>query len=77
MSTLIIKLDDDLERLVAQAAQAADKPVDEWARESVREAAAHAVSVKPVASRVSPLHPHAMTATPDFDSPLEEFEPYV
>jgi len=77
MSTLIIKLDDDLERLVAQAAQAAEKPVDEWARESMREAATHAVKAKPVTNRVSPLHPHAMLATPDFDSPLEEFEPYV
>jgi len=43
----------------------------------MREAAAHAVSTKPVTSRISPLHPHAMTTTPDFDSPLEEFEPYV
>jgi hypothetical protein len=32
---------------------------------------------KVAAPRISPLHPGAMQAAPDFSAPLEEFAPYV
>jgi len=78
MSTLIIQLDDDSARLVREAAQMADQPLEFWLREKVCQAAARAVNgAKSAIPRVSPLHPGAMKAAPDFNAPLEEFAPYV
>ncbi|MBI2946678.1 MAG: hypothetical protein HYY23_03470 [Verrucomicrobia bacterium] len=78
MSTLTLNLDDDDARLVAQAAQAANQPLEQWLRENICRAAERAVShAETVATRVSPLHPGAMKPAPDFNAPLEEFAPYV
>ena len=78
MSTLTIKLDDDDARLVEKAAQAAAQPLERWLRESICQAAAHAVNgTKPAQQRISPLHPGAMEPAPDFNAPLEEFGPHV
>jgi len=78
MSTLTIKLDDDDARLVEMAAQAAAQPLEHWLRESICQAAAHAVNAtKPATRRISPLHPGAMDPAPDFNAPLEEFTPHV
>lgn len=78
MSTLTIQLDDDAARLVAEAAQVAKQPLEDWLRENICKAAAHAVNgTKLVARRVSPLHPGAMQPALDFNAPLEEFAPYV
>ncbi len=78
MSTLTIQLDDEAARLVAEAAQAVNQPLDEWLRESLCQAAAHTVNHAKVGTpRISPLHPGAMQATPEFNDPLEEFAPYV
>ena len=78
MSTLTIQLDDHTARLVAEAAQAANQPLEHWLRESVSEAATRTINrARPEIPRVSPLHPGAMHTTPDFDAPLEEFAPYV
>ncbi len=78
MSTLTIQLDDAAARLVEQAARAAAQPVEHWMRESICQAAAHALAAaRPITRRISPLHPGAMDASPDFNAPLEEFTPYV
>jgi hypothetical protein len=78
MSTLTINLDDEAARLVQEAAQAADQPVAEWLRINICEAAARTVSsAKSARHRISPLHPGAMQAAPDFNAPLEEFAPYA
>jgi hypothetical protein len=78
MSTLTIQLDDDAARLVAEAAQATNQPLENWVRESICKAAANAVNgAKSVKRRVSPLHPGAMQPAPDFNAPLEEFARYV
>lgn len=78
MSTLTIQLDDDAARLVREAAQMADQPLESWLREKVCQAAAHTVNgTKLAVHRVSPLHPGAMQAAPDFNAPLEEFAPYA
>jgi hypothetical protein len=78
MSTLTIQLDDDAARLVAQAAQVTQQPLEHWLRESICSAAASAVNnAKSASRRVSPLHPGAMQPAPDFNAPLEEFAPYV
>jgi hypothetical protein len=78
MSTLTIHLDDDAARLVREAAQMADQPLEFWLREKVCEAAAHTVNgAKSAVRRVSPLHPGAMQPAPDFNAPLEEFASYV
>lgn len=81
MSTFTIQLDDDAARLVVEAAQVTNQPLEHWLRENICDAAARAVStaksVSPVSRRLSPLHPGAMQPAPDFDAPLEEFAPYV
>lgn len=78
MSTLTIQLDDDAARLVREAAQMVDQPLESWLREKVCQAAACTVNgAKPMVRRVSPLHPGAMEAAPDFNAPLEEFAPYA
>ena len=78
MSTLTIKLDDDAARLVEQAAQTAEQPLEHWLRESICQAAARTVSgAKAGPRRISPLHPGAMNPAPDFNAPLEEFSPYI
>ena len=78
MSTLTIKLDDGAARLVEQAAQTVNQPLEHWLRESICQAAARTVSgANPTARRISPLHPGAMEPAPDFNAPLEEFGPYV
>lgn len=78
MSTLTIQLDDDAARMVREAAQMADQPLESWLRDKVCEAAARTVNGgKSAVRRVSPLHPGAMQAAPDFSAPLEEFAPYV
>ena len=77
MSTLTIQLDDAAARLVREAAQMADQPLEFWLREKVCQAAARAVNgEKPAVRRVSPLHPGAMQPAPDFNAPLEEFASY-
>ena len=74
MSTLTIKLDDAAARLVKQAAQTADQPLERWLRESICQAAARAVSGTPATTRrISPLHPGAMSPAHDFNAPLDEF----
>jgi len=71
MSTLTIKLDDDAARLVAEAAKAVNQPLEDWLRESIRQAAVHTVNhAKAAHRRVAPLHPGAMQTTPDFNAPL-------
>jgi hypothetical protein len=78
VSTLTIQLDDDAARLVREAAQRADQPLEFWLREKVCQAAAGTVEgAKAAVRRVSPLHPGAMQPAPDFNAPLEEFAPYV
>jgi hypothetical protein len=78
MSTLTIQLDDNAARLVREAAQMADQPLEFWLREKVCQAAARAVNgAKSAVRRVSPLHPGSMQLAPDFNAPLEEFAPYV
>ena len=78
MSTLTIKLDDDTVRLVEQAAQVVNQPLEHWLRESICQAAARTMnSIHVAIRRISPLHPGAMQPTADFDVPLEEFAPYV
>jgi hypothetical protein len=44
MSTLTIQLDDAAARLVREAAQMADQPLEFWLREKVCQAAARAVN---------------------------------
>jgi hypothetical protein len=78
MSTLTIHLDDEAARLVQEAAEKANQPVESWLREKVCLAAARTVEGgKAAARRISPLHPGAMQPAPDFNAPLEEFAPYV
>lgn len=78
MSTLTIQLDDDTARLVREAAQVADQPLESWLREQVSQAAVRTVNgTKSAVRRVSPLHPGAMQPAPDFNAPLEEFAPYA
>ena len=78
MSTLTIQLDDDTARLVREAAEMADQPLELWLREKVCQAAARTVNgAKSAVRRVSPLHPGIMQLAPDFNAPLEEFAPYV
>ena len=78
MSTLTIQLDDEAARMVAEAAQATNQPVEHWLRESICQAAARTVSTAKATTRsVSSLHPGAMLPSPDFNAPLEEFAPYV
>ena len=78
MSTLTIKLDDEAARLVEKAAQEMNQPLEHWLRESICEAAWRTVNrAKAISPRLSPLHPGAMQLSPDFNSPLEEFAPYV
>lgn len=78
MSTLTIQLDDDAARLVAEAAQVTNQPLENWLRESICQVAACTVNTaKSAVRRVSPLHPGAMQPAPDFNAPLEEFVPYV
>lgn len=74
MSTLTIRLDDDAARLVAEAARAVNQPLEDWLRESIRQAAERTVqNSKSGGKRIYPLHPGSMEATPDFNSPLGEF----
>ncbi len=78
MRTVTIQLDDDAARLVAEAAQATNQPLENWLRESICRAAANTLNgAKSAKRRVAPLHPGAMQPTPDFNAPLEEFAPYV
>ena len=78
MSTLTIKLDDELARLVEKAALVTNQPLDHWLRESISQAARRTVNVATAhLPRISPLHPGAMQPSPDFNSPLAEFAPYV
>ena len=78
MSTLTIHLDDEAARLVQAAARVVNQPLDHWLRESICEVAERTVKNAATATRrVSPLHPGAMQAAPDFNAPLEEFVPYV
>ena len=78
MSTLTIKLDDELARLVEKAAEVTNQPLEHWLRESISQAAVRTVTGATASlPRISPLHPGAMQPAPDFDSPLEEFAPYV
>jgi len=78
MSTLTIQLDDDAARLVQEAAQMADQPLEFWLRDKVCQAAACTVkSTKPAIHRVTPLHPGAMQPAPDFNAPLEDFASYL
>jgi hypothetical protein len=78
VSTLTIQLDDDTARLVREAAEMADQPLELWLREKVCQAAARTVNgAKSAVRRVSPLHPGIMQLAPDFNAPLEEFAPYV
>ena len=78
MSTLTIQLDDDAARLVREAAQMADQPLEFWVRENVCQAAARTVNgAKSAVRRVSPLHPGVMQPAPDFNGPLKEFAPYT
>jgi len=78
MSTLTIQLDDDAARVVREAAQMADQPLEFWLREKICQAAALTViGAKSAVRRVSPLHPGAMQPAPDFNAPLGEFAPYV
>jgi len=73
-----IQLDDDTARMVREAAQRADQSLESWLREKVGQAAAGGVnSAKRAVRRVSPLHPGAMQAAPDFNAPLAEFAPYA
>jgi hypothetical protein len=77
MSTLTIQLDDAAARLVREAAQMADQPLEFWLREKVCQAAARAVNGgKPAVRRVSPLHPGVMQIASAFNAPLEDFAPY-
>ncbi len=76
MSTLTIDLDDDTARLVQEAARAADQSVAEWLRHKVCEAAAFSRQPS-TPQRISPLHPGAIQAAPDFNAPMEEFAAYV
>lgn len=78
MSTVTIHLDDDAARLVGAAARAANQPLEHWLREGIRQMAEQTVNRPHAAApRISPLHPGAMRAAPDFSAPLEEFAPYV
>ena len=78
MSTLTIELDDEAARLVREAAQMADQPLEFWLREKVCQAAARTVNgAKSAAPRISPLHPGSMQLAPDFNAPLEDFVSYV
>jgi hypothetical protein len=71
-------LDDAAARLVREAAQMADQPLEFWLREKVCQAAARAVNGgKPAVRRVSPLHPGVMQIASAFNAPLEDFAPYV
>jgi hypothetical protein len=71
-------LDDDAARLVQEAAQSVNQPLEHWLRESICQAAARTVRRAPAVSRrIAPLHPGAMQPTPDFNAPLEEFGSYV
>ena len=78
MSTLTINLDDEAARLARAAARVMNQPLDHWLRESICQMAERTVnSSKPATRRVSPIHPGAMQAAPDFNALLEEFTPYV
>lgn len=78
MSTVTINLDDDAALLVDAAARAANQPLEHRLREGIRQMAEQTVnSAKAAAPRISPLHPGAMQAAPDFSAPLEEFAPSV
>ena len=78
MSTLTIDLDDEAARLVREAARAENQSVGEWLRNNISQAVARrATPVKALPRRISPLHPGAMQAAPDFNAPMEEFVPYV
>ncbi|MDB6033886.1 MAG: hypothetical protein JWM16_4224 [Verrucomicrobiales bacterium] len=78
MSTLTIRLDDDAARLVAEAARVVNQPLEDWLRANICQAAERTLhSAKSTGPRVYPLHPGAMQPSPDFNSPLEEFAPYI
>jgi hypothetical protein len=78
MSALTIQLDDEAARLVREAAQMSDQPLEFWLREKVCQAAARAVNgAKSGVRRISPLHPGVIQLAPDFNASLEEFAPYV
>lgn len=78
MSKIIIELDDATARTVRDAAQAAQQPVENWAREKICQAARLAAGVRKQGRvRSFPLHPGAMEIMPGFKDPLEEFSPYV
>ena len=77
MSTITIELDDEAARAVREAAQAAHKPVENWARETICQAASRAVGTGKNGARIFPLHPGAIAIMPGFNEPLEEFSPYV
>ena len=66
MSTLTIQLDDDAARLVQEAAQMADQPLEFWLRDKVCQAAACTVkSTKPAIHRVTPLPQPAPAERPN------------
>ena len=78
MSTLTITLDDDAARLVAKAAQLTNQPLEHWLRENICQVAARTVNRAEAAlPRISPLHPGAIQLAADFNTPLEDFAPYV
>jgi len=78
MSKITIELNEEAAQTVFEAAQAAHQPVENWARETICQAAARAISAgKNGRPRVFPLHPGAMEIIPGFNDPLEEFSPYA
>jgi uncharacterized protein (DUF1778 family) len=78
MSIVTIHLDDDAARLVAEAAQIVQQPLESWVHDSVCQAAARTVSsTKAAVRRIALLHPDAMQPAADFNAPLTEFAPYI
>jgi hypothetical protein len=77
VSTLRIDLDDEAARLVYRAAAAQNRPIEDWLRDKIQEAAARVVDgAQPGSNRISPMHPGDMQPAPNFNEPLEQFAPY-